>query len=290
MAREYYCYKWVVDRKIIYIGKTMNPRLRFVQERHQEKFKPYLDAEIWTTKLANRTEMDGVEKVLINKYQPLLNVVDKHEDSMELPFNDEDLVWEEYTAIEKEERHKCEKLRMEKEIEELQEKREQLIKDIKEDKAICELFELAQSMLLENIKSQTFNLSKDTIEPIGFTEEKTCETYSGKAMLEMIQEAEMLTDISEEDKEEAESLTLLFTTWSSRDDRLIRINITREDCVDFYYDTDDMKTLPLFKVLPLINQIIEEKNIMKEKEAEELSIEIHNKENALKKSSGDVHP
>ena len=104
----YFVYKWVLDEEIVYIGKTVNPDSRFNQERLQEKFKPYLDADIYTTELKNRTEMDGLEKLLINKYQPRLNVVDRHEESGDIPIDDESLEWKNYGNILKINKQRCE--------------------------------------------------------------------------------------------------------------------------------------------------------------------------------------
>ena len=37
--RGFYCYKWVKDGEIVYIGKTVTPKLRIAQERKVEKFQ-----------------------------------------------------------------------------------------------------------------------------------------------------------------------------------------------------------------------------------------------------------
>ena len=81
MDTKYYVYKWVVNNEIIYVGQTTRPDVRFLQERRQDKFKPYLDADILLTSIANKCEMDALEKLLINKYKPILNVKDKYEES-----------------------------------------------------------------------------------------------------------------------------------------------------------------------------------------------------------------
>jgi excinuclease UvrABC nuclease subunit len=76
--RGFYCYKWIKDGEVVYIGKTVSPKLRIAQERKIDKFQEILDADIYVTSLLNQTEMDGLEKLLINKYQPRLNVVDRN--------------------------------------------------------------------------------------------------------------------------------------------------------------------------------------------------------------------
>ena len=68
MRRGYYCYKWVLGDAIVYVGKTVSPRDRIAQERRQEK-------------------------LLINKYQPELNVQDTHEAFSEIPLDNESMEW-----------------------------------------------------------------------------------------------------------------------------------------------------------------------------------------------------
>ena len=95
MRRGYYCYKWVPGDTIVYVGKTVSPRDRIAQERRQEKFRECIrrGVKVYVTRLKNRTEMDGLEKLLINKYQPRLNVQDTHETFSEIPLDDESMEW-----------------------------------------------------------------------------------------------------------------------------------------------------------------------------------------------------
>lgn len=85
LARRYYIYKYVYDHEIIYIGKTYRPLSERVYEHAQEKkFLKYLDkALIYWFELDSKIEMDVSEKILINKYKPVLNVVDNDDSVMQ---------------------------------------------------------------------------------------------------------------------------------------------------------------------------------------------------------------
>lgn len=243
--KEYYVYKWIVDDEIIYIGKTTNPRLRFIQERHEEKFKPYLDAQIWTTKFTNSTEMSGMEKLLINKYKPVLNYVDKHSVSMDLPVDDSKLVWDEYTAIEREEKEKCELLRKEKELKDLEEKLDDAIRAEKYLTGIETVYYYILSMLLENIKAQTFiidprintmlkNKHKD------HNKDDDIENEFSVATIKAVFEEYHLSEEYEEalTADEFTNLIIKPDWWDNRED-IIRIDISQKGCADFIYDRDD---------------------------------------------------
>lgn len=74
-----FVYKYVYDGEIIYIGKNDNElKKRIIQHKSEPKFKPYLNAEIYYISLANKAESKGMESLLINKYKPVLNVIDKY--------------------------------------------------------------------------------------------------------------------------------------------------------------------------------------------------------------------
>lgn len=70
----HYVYKYVYDDEIIYIGKN-NTKLetRINQHKLEDKFKPYLDSDIYYIELANETMSDVVESELIRRYRPRLN-------------------------------------------------------------------------------------------------------------------------------------------------------------------------------------------------------------------------
>ena len=79
--KEHYLYKYVYNDEIIYIGKTnSNLRQRIHSHANEEKFQPYInEAQIYIMELANCTEVNGLELLLINKYRPILNYADKHD-------------------------------------------------------------------------------------------------------------------------------------------------------------------------------------------------------------------
>ena len=149
---EYYVYKWVVNNNIVYIGQTTRPEVRFLQEKRQDKFAPYLDADIFMTKLANKCEMDALEKLLINKYKPILNVKDKYEESSGLSINEDSLVWESYNKIEKEEADKCELMRVKQKVKDIE---EEISNASEYDKNIIEIMSM---MIRENIHSITLTI------------------------------------------------------------------------------------------------------------------------------------
>lgn len=74
--KEHGLYKYVYNEQIIYIGKSnSNIKNRINGHKRESKFRPYLDkAEIYVCKLPNSTETDLMEKALINRYKPILNV------------------------------------------------------------------------------------------------------------------------------------------------------------------------------------------------------------------------
>lgn len=93
-------YKYVLDDKIIYIGKTDKSfRSRINGHAKEDKFKKYLQkAEIYIFLTANSTETTVYEKLLINKYQPILNVVDTHDTTMGIDFKEPE--WVSYEEFE----------------------------------------------------------------------------------------------------------------------------------------------------------------------------------------------
>ena len=77
---SHYVYKYVKNNEIIYIGKSdANLHARIKQHSKEEKFKSFLDSEIYYCTLANATMSDVVESELIRKYNPKLNVAKKNE-------------------------------------------------------------------------------------------------------------------------------------------------------------------------------------------------------------------
>ena len=85
----YYVYKYVLDNQIIYIGKNdTNLQDRIIQHQREEKFKPYMEADIYYIELKNKAETSGLEKLLINKYKPILNIVDKYKTTSDIQFEE----------------------------------------------------------------------------------------------------------------------------------------------------------------------------------------------------------
>lgn len=71
----HYVYKYVYDGEIVYIGKNDTIlENRINQHRCEEKFKPYLNSDIYYIEVANATMADVVESELIRKYKPKLNI------------------------------------------------------------------------------------------------------------------------------------------------------------------------------------------------------------------------
>ena len=71
----HYVYKYVHDGEIIYIGKNDTTlAARIDQHSREEKFKPYLNSEIYYVELANSIMSDVVESELIRRYNPKLNI------------------------------------------------------------------------------------------------------------------------------------------------------------------------------------------------------------------------
>lgn len=86
-----YCvYKYVYQNKIIYIGKTDSSlEARIYGHSKEDKFKPYLtDCEIYYIALRNSVETSVIEKILINKYRPILNIADKTDSELPVIYND----------------------------------------------------------------------------------------------------------------------------------------------------------------------------------------------------------
>lgn len=92
MGKEYYVYKYIDDKTndIIYVGLSDRPlHYRIKEHSKEDKFIPYLDnTSVYYAVLANKTEMKVMEKLLIDKYTPILNDMDKHEETMDIEFTE----------------------------------------------------------------------------------------------------------------------------------------------------------------------------------------------------------
>lgn len=122
MKKEHGIYKYVYDGKVIYIGKTDSSfRSRINGHAKEKKFNDYSSAEIFVFRTANNTETTIYEKLLINKYCPVLNVQDKHKETTNIIFEEPEWIsYEDYEILLKEERKKEKKKPLKKkEIEHL---------------------------------------------------------------------------------------------------------------------------------------------------------------------------
>lgn len=75
---RYYIYKYVVDDKIVYIGKTKRKLgIRIGEHARETKFIKYRGrADIYWFECDSNIEMDIAERILILRYRPELNVTD----------------------------------------------------------------------------------------------------------------------------------------------------------------------------------------------------------------------
>ena len=95
----HYVYKYVQNNEIIYIGKNdTDLETRINQHKLEEKFRPYLKADIYYIELANAIMSDVVESELIRRYKPKLNVA-KMSDWSGLEFTEPE--WKKFMPISK---------------------------------------------------------------------------------------------------------------------------------------------------------------------------------------------
>jgi len=101
-------YKLVKDGNIVYIGKSDSSILsRIMAHTEEEKFADYFGSKIFYFEVKNSTETAIYEKLLINKYKPVLNVTDVHDESIDIPFVEPE--WKPFNIEEETEREKREK-------------------------------------------------------------------------------------------------------------------------------------------------------------------------------------
>lgn len=104
----YGIYKLVKDGNIVYIGKSDSSILsRIMNHTKEEKFADYSGSEIFYFEVKNSTETTIYEKLLINKYKPILNVTDVHDESVDIPFEEPE--WKPFDIEEETEREKQKK-------------------------------------------------------------------------------------------------------------------------------------------------------------------------------------
>ena len=75
---SFYIYKYTYENEIAYIGKTINLNQRIKEHSREKKFKNE-KFDIYYFLCSNQRQMDFYEYVLINKYKPALNVMNKKE-------------------------------------------------------------------------------------------------------------------------------------------------------------------------------------------------------------------
>lgn len=96
---RYYIYKYVVDNKIIYIGKTKRRLCERIDEHAREiKFLKYLSkAKIYWFACESQLEMDLVERILIVRYKPELNIIDNMDIDLK-SIQYQEPVWQDYAS------------------------------------------------------------------------------------------------------------------------------------------------------------------------------------------------
>lgn len=92
-------YKYVVNNEIIYIGKSDRSICKRINDHAKEdRFKKYLaTSKIYYFLTRNSTTTAAYELALINKYQPVLNVKDKHDDTDDINFEEPE--WKPYEEL-----------------------------------------------------------------------------------------------------------------------------------------------------------------------------------------------
>lgn len=75
---SFYIYKYTYENEIVYIGKTINLNQRIKEHSREKKFQNE-KFDIYYFLCSNQRQMDFYEYVLINKYKPALNVMNKKE-------------------------------------------------------------------------------------------------------------------------------------------------------------------------------------------------------------------
>lgn len=130
-------YKYVIEGRIIYIGKSdSSVEQRIKAHSMENRFKPYKDAEIYVFQTANHTETTVWEKLLINKYSPKLNIIDKHDETLGIDFKEPE--WTNYKEFKKK------KLR-EKKTNQIKKSQNKQIKELCRKKSLLE-FRLCNEM------------------------------------------------------------------------------------------------------------------------------------------------
>ena len=91
-------YKYEVDGKVVYVGKTdSNFEARIACHRREEAFAPYLSkAKIFVREMKDAREADFLETLLINQHKPELNKAKKNVTDFEVWASLDWEPWEKY--------------------------------------------------------------------------------------------------------------------------------------------------------------------------------------------------
>ena len=91
-------YKYVYNDEIIYIGmSTTDIERRIKEHKYEIRFRHYKNAfKIYYIQLNNNAQVKGVEKLLIDKYKPILNVKDIYNNGGNLDIESLLPEWTEY--------------------------------------------------------------------------------------------------------------------------------------------------------------------------------------------------
>lgn len=247
--KGFFCYKWVVDDDVVYIGKTVNPESRFYQEMREDKFAPYLDADIYIVEFPNASEMDAIEKLLINKYQPDLNVKEKHIEHSESLFDDGVLTWKKfYTPKHDADTSMCKFLRKKKLIDKLKDQIEENRRRIKDGSFYIKVFGYIDGMIANNIKDRTLLLDMDDSD----LKKSFSMDIPGDVILDIVGDSITLT---EEERDKVGLLYIRLFTWP--DGKKVNINISMDNNLDFFFTEEQNPYMfKIFKIM--IDEVWEE--------------------------------
>ena len=174
-------YKYVVDDNVYYFGKSERDILERLRcHESEDKFKSILSCcSIYYAPMKNKVEICALEKLLINKYKPELNVVDAQEDGSEYNFEEPEwILCYDANIISIPEYIQKKKASINKVIESIDEIRDELM-DLKE------LFEALQVVYHD---SGTLSFNMQDLECTNFFVRFTCPCryYDGEILIDKV--------------------------------------------------------------------------------------------------------
>jgi len=90
----YYVYRYMLDNKWIYVGKSDHALLsRIKTHKREEKFRPYRNATVEYIRLASRSDMNLTELLLIKTMHPVLNELDSTDGKIPFVYDENILEW-----------------------------------------------------------------------------------------------------------------------------------------------------------------------------------------------------